>query len=239
MAVRSKLEPLPPPWPLPTARHLPRARASGARRFGGAEFRRFLVRDAGYAASRSCLTIAPVPCDHLISVRVDEDTKQRFRALAARERVTESALLKRLLEVALMGTRYSDAAAEPAWQETRAERLYVRLSRTDRRLLEERARGRDLRAATYVSLIVRAHLLDAAPLPKAELAALKHSIAELSAIGRNLNQFVRALPAGARATGFTTREAIALIKACELLRDRTKELVHANAASWRGGDQNG
>lgn len=180
-----------------------------------------------------------MPCDHLISVRVDEDTKQRFRALAARERVTESALLKRLLEVALMGTRYSDAAAEPAWQETRAERLYVRLSRTDRRLLEERARGRDLRAATYVSLIVRAHLLDAAPLPKAELAALKHSIAELSAIGRNLNQFVRALPAGARATGFTTREAIALIKACELLRDRTKELVHANAASWRGGDQNG
>ena len=35
-------------------------------------------------------------CDHLISVRVDERTKQRFRSLASRQGLSESALLKRL-----------------------------------------------------------------------------------------------------------------------------------------------
>jgi hypothetical protein len=180
-----------------------------------------------------------MPCDHLISVRVDENTKQRFRALAAHEGITESALLKRLLEVALLGTRGSENAAERAPNETRGERLYVRVSPTDRRLLGERAHGRGLRAATYVSLVIRAHLLDAAPLPRAELAALKHSISELSAVGRNLNQFVRALQSGARGTGFTVKDGLALIRVCELLRDKTKELVHANAASWRGGGRHG
>ncbi len=180
-----------------------------------------------------------MPCDHLISVRVDEATKQRFRALASREGLTESALLKRLLEVALMGLRGDDDTAGRGPHETRGERLYVRLSPTDRRLLAERAQGRALRAATYVSLVVRAHLLGAAPLPRAELAALKQSIAELSAVGRNLNQFVRALQGGVRGTGFTVEDGVALIRVCELLRDKTKELVHANAASWQGGDRHG
>jgi hypothetical protein len=176
-----------------------------------------------------------MPCDHLISVRVDEDTKQRFRGLAVREGVTESALLKRLLEVALLGTSAGEDAAPHSTPETRAARLYVRLSEADRRLLLER----DLRAATYVSLVVRSHLLDAAPFPKAELAALKQSIAALSAVGRNLNQCVRALQGGADGTGFTVKDGIALIRVCELLRDKTRDLVKANAASWRGGGRDG
>ncbi len=37
--------------------------------------------------------------------------------------------------------------------------------------------------ATYVSVLVRAHLRDLAPLPKAELMAFKRSVAELGAYG--------------------------------------------------------
>src|SRR5512135_1609607 len=124
-----------------------------------------------------------MPCDHLISVRVDEDTKQRFRALAAREGVSESALLKRLLELAMMGSSEGAPVAAPAHRETRAARLYVRLSPSDRRLLRERARGRALRDATYVSVLVRAHLRQLAPLPAAELAALKDSATQIRTIG--------------------------------------------------------
>jgi hypothetical protein len=176
---------------------------------------------------------------HVIAVRVDEGTKQRFRALASRQGVSESALLKRLLEVALLGTADGEAAGEPAAVSPRDVRLYVRLSVADRRLLAERARRRDLRAATYVSLLVRAHLLDAAPVPSAELAALKRAIAELAAIGRNLNQFVRAVHGGGHSAGFTVENAKTLIRVCEVLHDRTKQLVAANAASWKGGDRHG
>lgn len=177
--------------------------------------------------------------DHLISVRVDEGTKLRFRALASRQGVSESALLKRLLEVAMLGTAEAEAAEKPASVCPRDARLYVRLGLADRRLLAERARRRDVRAATYVSLLLRAHLTNVAPLPHAELAALKRSIADLAAIGRNLNQFVRAVHAGGHSPGFTVDHAKTLIRVCELLHDRTKQLVATNAASWREGDPHG
>lgn len=177
--------------------------------------------------------------DHLISVRVDEYTKQRFRELAAHQGLSESTLLKRLLDLALVGAADRVVADTTVTTASRDARLYVRLSPADRRLLAERAGRRELRAATYVSLLIRAHLLGAAPLPAAELGALKQSVAELSAVGRNLNQFVRAVQAGRQATGFTVEHAKALIRVCEALHDRTKEMISANVRSWQGGDPHG
>jgi hypothetical protein len=178
-----------------------------------------------------------MPCDHLISVRVDELTKQRFRALAVRQGLSESVLLKRLLDVALLGTAERADLEGPAV--ARDRRLYVRLSLADQRLLSERAEGRGLRAATYVSLLIRAHLHDAAPLPTAELAALKDSIAQVAAIGRNLNQYVRAVQGGAPAAGFGVENAKALIRVCEALHDGFKRLLAVNTASWRVGERRG
>jgi hypothetical protein len=177
-------------------------------------------------------------CDHLISVRVDEHTKQRFRALAVGQGLSESALLKRLLDVPLLGTA-DRADLAPQQAEARDRRLYVRLCDPDRRLLSERAEIRGLRPATYVSLLTRAHLHDAAPLPTAELAAFTDSIAQVAAIGRNLNQYVRAMQAGAPAAGFGVENAKALIRVCEALHDGFKRLLAANETSWRAGERRG
>jgi hypothetical protein len=178
-------------------------------------------------------------CDHLISVRVDELTKQRFRALAVGQGLSESVLLKRLLDVALLGTaERADLERQPATA-ARDRRLYVRLSLADQRLLSERAEGRELRPATYVSLLIRAHLHDAAPLPTAELVALRESIAQVAALGRNLNQYVRAVQGGAPAAGFGVENAKALIRVCEALHDGFKRLLAVNTASWRAGDRRG
>jgi hypothetical protein len=46
--------------------------------------------------------------------------------------------------------------------------------------------------ATYASVLTRVHLRSLAPLPREELLALKRTVAELWAIGRNLNQIARA-----------------------------------------------
>ena len=59
----------------------------------------------------------------------------------------------------------------------RDSRLYVRLRHEDRLLLRERAAARGMAAATYVSVLVRSHLRNLAPLPKEELLALKRSVA--------------------------------------------------------------
>ena len=71
-------------------------------------------------------------------------------------------------------------------------KITVRLRTDDLLLLRERAKARVMPTSTYVSLLIRSHLRALTPLPTAELEALKRSVAEVSAIGRNLNQIARA-----------------------------------------------
>jgi hypothetical protein len=121
----------------------------------------------------------------------------------------------------------------------RGERLYIRLSKPDRDLLQARAEGRGMPEATYASLLLRAHLQSQTPLPKAELAALLASIAELSAVGRSLWQLIRLAHAGGQPQTFTTENALKMLEVCKAIRDRTKALLDANAASWSQGVRNG
>ena len=55
--------------------------------------------------------------------------------------------------------------------------------------------------STYVSFLIRSHLRSVTPLPTLELEALKRGVAEISAIGRNLNQIARAVNQGERPSG--------------------------------------
>ena len=105
----------------------------------------------------------------------------------------------------------------------------------DRLLLDARAEARGMRPATYVSVLIRSHLRQLAPLPKDELLALKRSIGELASIGRNVNQIAKAVNEGGRAPGSVREEFRAMLKICEALRDNTKSLLKANVTSWETG----
>jgi hypothetical protein len=73
------------------------------------------------------------------------------------------------------------------------------------------------------------------PVPKEELQALKLSIGELGAIGRNLNQLARLANQGGRTAGPSREELRALLRACEGLRDHVRQLLNANLRSWETG----
>jgi hypothetical protein len=90
-------------------------------------------------------------------------------------------------------------------------------------------------SATYVSLLVRSHLRGVAPLPKEELLTLRHSISELKAVGRNLNQMAKALNQDVRAAVPGRQEVNAMLKVAEGLRDHFKALLKANEKSWLQG----
>jgi hypothetical protein len=111
----------------------------------------------------------------------------------------------------------------------------VRLYPEDWLLLEARAAARGMRPATYLSVLTRSHLRSVAPLPKEELFALKRSIADLSAIGRNINQIAHAANSGRPLPDFVAAEFRAMLKICEALRDNTKALLKANLVSWCTG----
>jgi hypothetical protein len=174
--------------------------------------------------------------DQIIAARVPADTKARLKALAARRGVSESALLKDLLELTLGGSVMPEPdGAEPVVRTGRRARLYVRLRPDDQLLLRERASARHMAPATYISVLVRAHLRQLTPLPEEELRALNRVVADLGAIGRNLNHMARSTHQPAPAAETRWIDVMAMIKVCEALRDHVKALLKANAVSWKVG----
>jgi hypothetical protein len=98
--------------------------------------------------------MAASPC---IQCRVDPQLKLGLQAIAVGQGVTESAVLKRLVIAAVGMAPANDArvlAVEPIGPPAR---VYVRLRRSDHAQLRERAAGRGVASATYVSMLVRTH----------------------------------------------------------------------------------
>ena len=172
----------------------------------------------------------------LIACRVTSETKARVRRLAERDGITESTLLRQLLDVVLRTTGLDDPPTMTVPDKVnRDARLNVRLEPEDWRLLRERARARGMASATYLSYLARCHLRGAAPLPKAEYTLLKQSVEQLAALGRNLNQIARAMNQSDRPANPGRAEVAAMLKVSESLRDHFKGLLDANDRSWRTG----
>jgi hypothetical protein len=168
---------------------------------------------------------------------VSRETRERFAAVARYQGLSDSALLKRIIELAL---RSADAASldrsvAPDQEVARASRLTIRLRPDDQILLRERACARGMAPATYVSVLVRSHLRSLAPLPKQELLAVKKAVAELGGIGRNLNQIARVANRGEQVSEPGREQVSAMIRVCEGLRDHVKGLLSANLRSWEQG----
>jgi hypothetical protein len=80
--------------------------------------------------------------DAFIHCRVSAATKEALGAAAQRQQLSESALLKRMIELMLnMAAPPVVTTAPAADRPTRVTRLYVRLSSGDWALLRERAAG--------------------------------------------------------------------------------------------------
>ena len=171
------------------------------------------------------------PC---IQCRVSREVKARLHAVAHDRGITESDLLKKLVDVALLQSKGSPELniAEPTGVFARNTRVFVRLRPEDRVLLRERAAGRGMAAATYASIVLRTHLRGIARIPDREFAELKRAVAELGAIGRNLNQIARVANEMRRMSGPSIQDLQAVLRACMALRDRVKDLLHANTSSW-------
>ncbi len=186
-------------------------------------------------------------CTEVIRARVTAETKREIAERAAREMLSESAWLKRLLVREMRATRDPATMLAVSRRADGGRRhgarkgspcdrpVLVLLQPEDRLLLDARAEARGMRPATYLSVLTRSHLRRLAPLPKDELLALRHSISELSAIGRNINQIAKAANHGGRLPGSVREEFRAMLKICEALRDNTDALLMANITSWESG----
>jgi hypothetical protein len=172
-----------------------------------------------------------------LKTHVTQPIKRAIQTLARQQGLTEAAWLRRLVEGALqtIGPSLTVGDYHSESRPQRPMRLTIQVRADDRELLEARARARYLASETYVSFFLRAHLRALAPLPVQELAALKRAVAELGAIGRNINQIARMAQQSGRATAPAQQELISLLKVCEGLRDHVKALIRTNLTSWEAG----
>jgi hypothetical protein len=186
-------------------------------------------------------------CTEVIRARVTAETKREIAAAAERETLSESAWLKRLVARELRAARDPEKAPVVSRKVEASRRhgarrgspcdrpVLVLLRPEDRLLLDARSEARGMRPATYVSVLTRSHLRSLPPLPKEERLALRLSISELSAIGRNINQIARAANEGGRLPASVRDEFRDMLKVCVALRDNTAALLMANVTSWESG----
>ena len=120
-------------------------------------------------------------------------------------------------------------------QGARLSRMLICLHPDVRTPLAERARARGLPAATYAAAVLRSHVLNLRPLPKAELQAFEQGVVQLSIIGRNLNQLVRMAHAKGEVELPGRHDLTLFIKVCTAMRDHFKSALKANKASWEVG----
>jgi hypothetical protein len=180
--------------------------------------------------------LASMAATQLIAARVTSETKAHFRALAERQQLTESALLKWLITLNIQSVSgVGSEALKPSRRRSLGSRVCVRLRAEDQLLLQERASARQMAAATYAGVLIRAHLRSLPPLPRHELVELKRSVAELGAIGRNINQIARAANHGGRVAAPGRDDLRSILRVCEGLRDHVKALIKANLRSWESG----
>jgi hypothetical protein len=167
---------------------------------------------------------------------VMRETKDRFAAVARHQGLSDSALLKRLVDLMLQSASAAEVGTPGGGgRSPRDSRLTVRICPDDQLLLRERAAARGMAPATYVSVLTRSHLRSLAPLPKAEWLTLEKIVTELSKLGRNINQIARAANLGERVTAPGSDHFRAMLMICEALRVNTKKLLQSNAKSWQQG----
>lgn len=173
-------------------------------------------RNAGLPIGRCCHTIIVMAADSFIQCRVSAATKEALRAAAERQQLSESALVKRMIDLMLYTAAPPAVTAVPSdSQPTRLARLYVRLSSGDWMLLRERAAARCVAPATYASNLIRAHVRAVSPLLKEELDALRRAVAVLRTIGNNLNQIARMSHQNGHAIGPNREDLRSMLKICE------------------------
>jgi hypothetical protein len=167
-----------------------------------------------------------------ITTRPTATEKARFRWLAERAGISESALALVAIREFLSSDGKTPTAALDPERLAAIDRITIRLRPGDRAALARRAADRGMKVSAYLAALARAHVQTNPPLPAAELWALKQSVEVLALLGRTLAQI-------SWRTGLGDPEREALRKdlgqtraALAHLKQATHDLARASLIAW-------
>lgn len=176
----------------------------------------------------------------LLSTRVDQDLKAAFSAEAKVRMLTDAKLLELVIAAFLQRLPPAPAMAPSSpnsGTEVRSEDVRVRLAPHEYAELDRLATRRHWKRGTYLAYLFGVHLSGSPRFSEDEMLALRHITAQLSAVGRNINQIARALNISldeahqAQALNFTYLKNL-----IDQVRHLVKEVIRANLKSWGVAD---
>lgn len=174
----------------------------------------------------------------VIGTRTSSETRARFAALAARRGLTESALLALLIEQVVVDNSEQDVGAtlSPIADEGCAiDRLTLRLRPGDRALVDARAASRRMKTASYLSMLVRAHVRGTPVMPPQELGELRCAAGLLGSMGRQLRAMASRSPEQSVCSADYAELLVDVGRAVESVRAAVADVVRANLKSWEAG----
>jgi hypothetical protein len=164
------------------------------------------------------------------------ERKGQFAALASSRGLSESKLLGLLVESVLERNPVDDAGDERHGETRDGDRITLRLRPGDGKWLRLRAHARGMKYTTYAAALIRAHVRADPPMPLEELARFERGLAEISAIGRRLNQIAGVVSQRQSVNPGLRLELAAGLQVVEELRQALREVVKVNRISWESVD---
>ena len=164
------------------------------------------------------------------------DRKGRFAALAASRGLSESKLLGLLIDSVLERNPVDEARDKRNGEVGDGDRITLRLRPGDGTWLRLRAHARGMKYTTYAAALIRAHVRADPPMPLDELARIESGLAEVSAVGRNLDQIARRISEGKGVDPELRPELTVVLHAVKELRQALREVVKVNRISWESAD---
>jgi hypothetical protein len=172
----------------------------------------------------------------VLSTHVNPSVLEQFAGLAAYHGLSQSALLRRLIDTVLAANPPQASPTLSVLPTPAPQKLTVRLRPGDGALLARRAAARGVRTSTYVTLLLRAHLRANPPLPESELAALKDAAGAISDVLRRLDKLVRWTREGNDITSEFANDLPEVIHGVRAVRQYCSQLIETNLISWESGD---
>lgn len=168
-----------------------------------------------------------------ITARPSAAEKARFRELAMRAGMSESALALIAIRTLLGPDSKSPQTTTTTMERLAAtDRVTIRLRPGDGATITRRAAARGMKVSAYLAALVRAHVQANPPLPTPELAALRKSVAILAGLGHVFAHVARA-PVLTGVDYEALRKDITQVRiALGSLEQQTHDLAKAALIAW-------
>src|SRR5262249_42190127 len=174
-----------------------------------------------------------------IAAWASAEAKARFSALAASRGLSESKLLRLVIDTLLARNPIDVDAEQQRGRAGKSDHISVRLRPGDGARLRERARERGMNYTTYAAVLIRSHLFTDPPMPLRELSRLEAGPAQVSVIASSLRQIAQAVRQEKGFDSELASQLAAVLPAVDGLWQQMRELAKANVLSWESDHDEG